>query len=45
MENDETRTKWLERKGFRVIRFWNNDVLQNIDGVAYKILETINSNK
>ena len=45
MENDETRTKWLERKGFRVIRFWNNDVLQNIDGVAYKIRETINSNK
>jgi very-short-patch-repair endonuclease len=44
MEKDETRTKWLERKGFRVIRFWNNDVLQNIDGVASKILEILNNN-
>jgi very-short-patch-repair endonuclease len=44
MEKDETRTKWLERKGFRVLRFWNNDVLQNIDGVASKILEILNNN-
>ena len=44
MEKDETRTKWLERKGFRVLRFWNNDVLQNIDGVGSKILEIINNN-
>ena len=45
MENDEVRTKWLEKKGFRVIRFWNNDVLQNIDGVAYKILEIISNDE
>ncbi len=45
IEKDETRTKWLERKGFRVLRFWNNDVLLNIDGVTSKILETINTDR
>jgi very-short-patch-repair endonuclease len=24
--NDELRTQWLESQGFRVLRFWNNDV-------------------
>ena len=28
------RTKWLENEGFRVIRFWNSDVLENTEGVA-----------
>jgi very-short-patch-repair endonuclease len=36
---DATRTKFLEKEGYRVLRFWNNDVLTNIDGV----LETIQS--
>jgi very-short-patch-repair endonuclease len=31
--SDEKRTRFLESKGFRVLRFWNTDVLQNIDGV------------
>jgi very-short-patch-repair endonuclease len=30
---DERRTRWLESQGYRVLRFWNNDVLRNIDGV------------
>lgn len=30
---DATRTCWLESQGFEVLRFWNNDVLQNMDGV------------
>ena len=30
---DEERTRWLESEGYRVIRFWNNDVSQNLDGV------------
>ena len=45
IKKDEIRTKWLEKKGFKVIRFWNNDVLLNIEGVAIRILEAINSNK
>jgi very-short-patch-repair endonuclease len=28
-EKDEKRTSWLEERGYRVIRFWNNDVLSN----------------
>ena len=34
---DARRTEWLEGQGYRVIRFWNNEVLGNIEGV----LETI----
>jgi very-short-patch-repair endonuclease len=45
IKKDEIRTKWLEKKGFKVIRFWNTDVLLNIEGVAIRILEAINSNK
>ena len=31
---DGERSGILTRNGFRVLRFWNNDVLQNIDGVV-----------
>lgn len=27
------RTEFLEKEGYRVLRFWNNDVLANLDGV------------
>jgi very-short-patch-repair endonuclease len=36
---DERREKFLEKHGFRVVRFWNNDVLTNIEGVVARILE------
>ena len=36
-ESDAERTHWLESRGFRVLRFWNNDVLTNIAGVMYEI--------
>ena len=32
-ERDARRTAYLESQGFTVLRFWNNDVLQNLDGV------------
>src|SRR6516225_1744688 len=31
---DAKRTAWLEREGYCVIRFWNNEVLGNIEGVV-----------
>jgi very-short-patch-repair endonuclease len=37
-EADATRTDWLTSRGYRVLRFWNNDVLGNIDGVLEAIL-------
>jgi very-short-patch-repair endonuclease len=38
---DEERTKALEANGYRVLRYWNNDVLANIDGVLEDILSAI----
>lgn len=38
---DAARTAWLESQGFPVIRFWNNDVLQNTDGVLERIQEEL----
>ncbi|HYD24338.1 MAG TPA: endonuclease domain-containing protein [Croceibacterium sp.] len=38
---DQTRTAYLEREGFRVLRFWNNDILTNPDGVAMAILAAL----
>ena len=30
---DARRTQWLEAQGYRVVRFWNNEVLGNMEGV------------
>ncbi|MEE9352429.1 MAG: endonuclease domain-containing protein [Thiotrichaceae bacterium] len=30
---DEKRTKYLESQSYTVIRFWNNEILNNIEGV------------
>lgn len=38
---DIQRTRYIQNKGFRVIRFSNLDVLKNISGVFDKILEEI----
>jgi very-short-patch-repair endonuclease len=39
---DEARTRVLEANGYQVLRFWNNDVLNNIDGVLEVIQRAIN---
>ena len=36
-EYDAERTSFLESKGFRVIRFWNSDVMADIEGVLRAI--------
>ncbi len=40
---DETRTKFLTSRGYRVLRFWNNEVLEEIDGVMEAIYAALNS--
>ena len=40
---DLARTHWLEEQGFRVLRFWNNQVLANMDGVKEAILEALST--
>jgi hypothetical protein len=36
-QHDATRDAYLKAQGFRVLRFWNNDVLKNIDAVLENI--------
>lgn len=38
---DEKRTRFLEENGYRVIRFWNNDVLNKTDAVLEKIYQEL----
>jgi len=38
---DALRTRELERFVFRVVRFWNHDVLANIDGVLESVLQEL----
>ncbi|WP_300441252.1 vitamin B12 dependent-methionine synthase activation domain-containing protein [Christiangramia sp.] len=40
-KSDEERTAWLKEQGFRVIRFSNNQVTQNLDSVLNSILRTL----
>ena len=40
-QRDDRRTHWLEVRGYRVIRFWNNDVLGNTEGVLQTIQQAL----
>ena len=37
-KSDSERTNWLEAQGFRVVRFWNNQVLAETEAVLEAIL-------
>ena len=37
---DAERDKWLNKQGYKVLRFWNNEVLKNIQGVLHVIKES-----
>jgi very-short-patch-repair endonuclease len=38
---DRARTACISSKGIRVLRFWNNEVLENVEGVLSRILEAL----
>ena len=38
---DSERDKWLESQGFRVLRFWNNQLLGQTEAVSEVILEAL----
>ncbi len=40
-EYDEERTGNLNLLGYKVIRFWNNDVMKNMDGVILTLLNAL----
>jgi very-short-patch-repair endonuclease len=39
--NDRMRQTWLNAKGYRILRFWNSDVLRHRQSVLATITETI----
>ncbi len=41
IQHDAERTQYLTTEGYRVIRFTNDEVLQNLNAVAEIILETL----
>ncbi|KTB47566.1 hypothetical protein DEALK_04110 [Dehalogenimonas alkenigignens] len=41
IDSDNRRTEQLQRMGYSVIRFWNNDVLKNCDGVVHVIQDEL----
>jgi very-short-patch-repair endonuclease len=40
-EYDNTRTDYLINHGYFVMRFWNNEILENLDGVLQAVMERI----
>jgi len=38
---DARRTAYVECRGWRVLRFWNNDILTNTEGVLLAVLEAL----
>jgi very-short-patch-repair endonuclease len=38
---DDRRTAWLQSQGSSVLRFWNNEVIENMDGVWQRIEEEL----
>ena len=43
-QHDAYRDRYLKESNIRVIRFWNNDVLHNIEGVGNRIKEEAEKN-
>jgi very-short-patch-repair endonuclease len=37
------RQEWLETEGYRVLRFWNNEILENLEGVHRRIVQALES--
>jgi very-short-patch-repair endonuclease len=40
---DQHRSRYLEQRGYRVLRFWDNEVLANMDAVVDQIVRVMNS--
>jgi very-short-patch-repair endonuclease len=38
---DADRTRWLEAEGYRIVRFWNSDVSENLNGVLEVIFTAL----
>src|SRR5690606_11179669 len=38
---DEARTRWHAGRGYRIIRFWNNELTENLDGVLNEVVRAL----
>ena len=38
---DQYRDKWFEKHGFKVLRFWNNEILKDTEDVLKIILQEL----
>ncbi len=42
---DDTRSRYLNQQGWQVVRFWNSEVLESLDGVLEVIVEKLKSTR
>lgn len=42
-DEDAQRTRFIERAGYRLVRFWNNEVMENMEGVLRTILRALDA--
>ena len=38
---DERRDEWLREQGFTVMRFWNNEIMSNLEGVLTTVMAAV----
>lgn len=43
--HDEIRTKWFESQGYRVVRFWNHEIKNELDSVLDTIYAAVEERK
>ncbi|OGE77951.1 MAG: hypothetical protein A2751_02820 [Candidatus Doudnabacteria bacterium RIFCSPHIGHO2_01_FULL_46_14] len=41
IEKDRERSEYLEKQGFKILRIWNPEIDNNLEGVGQKILEML----
>jgi very-short-patch-repair endonuclease len=41
VEYDERRTAFMQQQGWQVLRFWNNDVMNNLDGALTRVVAAL----
>jgi very-short-patch-repair endonuclease len=43
--SDDARTRYLEANGYRVLRFWNNEIYENLSGVLAMIDTAVSADR
>ena len=43
IQSDNVRTLYLEKQGYKIIRFWNDEVSENIEGVCERLRRVLDN--